>query len=201
MAPGLWGAVLANRRPYRFYKWYVNYLWVFGDKLWKSFQCTFLFLLEESLIKSPALEQIYLFLEIFCNENGIAGNNVMEMLENLSIFFGRNNYSSYRDATKLAQNCFITLFPPMPRKWHRKIKRIEKCMCSPQTSKSNCHFFGMGGNNVINQFCASFVAWWVTTFKMGAGWIGLISQWMRAYVDVKEDFWKRMKIQKNILEF
>ena len=109
----------------------------------------------------------------FCHENGIAGNNVMEMLENLSIFLGRNNYSSYRDATKLAQNCFITLFPPMPRKWHRKIKRIEKCMCSPHTSKSNCHFCGMGGNNVINQFCASFVAWRETTFKKSAGWIWL----------------------------
>ena len=109
----------------------------------------------------------------FCHENGIAGNNVMEMLENLSIFFGRNNYSSYRDATKLAQNCFITLFPTMPRKWYRKIMRIEKCMCSPHTSKSNCHFCGMGGNNVINQFCASFVAWRETTFKKSAGWIGL----------------------------
>ena len=63
----------------------------------------------------------------------------------------------------------------MPQKWHRKIKRIEKCMCSPHTSKSNCHFCGMGGNNVINQFCASFVAWRETTFKKSAGWIGLKS--------------------------
>ena len=105
----------------------------------------------------------------FCHINGMAGNKVMEMLKILSILFCRNNYSSYRDATKLAQNCFITLFPPMPRKWHRKIKRIEKCMCSPHTSKSNCHFCGMGGNNVINQFHASFVAWRETTFKKGAG--------------------------------
>ena len=91
----------------------------------------------------------------FCHRNGIAGNNVMEMLKNLSSFFSRNNYSSYSDATKLAQNWFITLFPPMPRNGTEKISRTEKCMCSPHTSKSNCHFCGMGGNNVINQFRAS----------------------------------------------
>ena len=60
----LWGALLVDRRRFRVYKWYVN-LSVFSDKLWKSFPCTFLFLLEETLIEGPALEQIYLFLELF----------------------------------------------------------------------------------------------------------------------------------------
>ena len=80
----------------------------------------------------------------FCHKNGIVGNNVMEMLENLSIFFGRNNYSSYRDATKLAQNCFITLFPPMPRKWHRKIKRIKNVCAHLTHPKATAIFVAWG---------------------------------------------------------
>ena len=110
---------------------------------------------------------------IFCHINGMVGNNVIELLEILSIFLVE----------------IITVHTTMPFLWQIKflwhyyptchfcgtenISRIEKCMCSPHTSRSNCHFCGMVGNNVINQFCASFVAWRVTTFKKGAGWIGL----------------------------
>ena len=46
LAPGFQGAVLTKRGRYRVYKWFVNYLWVFSDKLWKRFPCTFLFLSE-----------------------------------------------------------------------------------------------------------------------------------------------------------
>ena len=35
---------------------YVIYVWVFCDKLWQSFMCIFLFLLEEPSIKGPAVE-------------------------------------------------------------------------------------------------------------------------------------------------
>ena len=72
-------------------------------------------------------------------------------------------------------------YPPCHFCGTENISRIEKCMCSPHTSRSNCHFCGMVGNNVINQFCASFVAWRVTTFKKGAGWIGLIKKILKFY--------------------
>ena len=51
--------------------------------------------------RSRAGANLSLF-ENFCHENGIAGNNVMEMLENLSIFFSINNYSSYCHASFVA---------------------------------------------------------------------------------------------------
>ena len=39
----------------------------------------------------------------FCHKNGIAGNNVIKMLEIVSIFCCRNNYSSYHHASFVAK--------------------------------------------------------------------------------------------------
>ena len=173
MAPGLWGAVLVNRRCYRVIEWYVNYLWVFGNKLWKSFLCTFLFLSEELLIKGPALELIYLFLELFATKMALRVTTSLKCLKFFQ-FFVVEIITVHTTMPVLWQNKFLwRYYPPCHFCGTENTSRIEKYMFSPQTSRSNCHFCGMVGNNVINQFCASFVAWWVTTFKKGAGWIGL----------------------------
>ena len=173
MAPGLWGAVLVNRRCYRVIEWYVNYLWVFGNKLWKSFLCTFLFLSEELLIKGPALELIYLFLELFATKMASRVTTSLKCLKFFQ-FFVVEIITVHTTMPVLWQNKFLWhYYPPCHFCGTENTSRIEKYMFSPHTSRSNCHFRGMVGNNVINQFCASFVAWWVTTFKKGAGWIGL----------------------------
>ena len=59
----------------------------------------------------------------FCHKNGIAGNNVIEMLEILSIFCSRNNYRSYHHASFVAKQISMTLLPTMPFLWHRKYKQ------------------------------------------------------------------------------
>ena len=57
--------------------------------------------------RSSAGADLSLFV-IFCHINSIAGNNVVEMLEILEIFFNRNNYSSYHHANFVAKHISMT---------------------------------------------------------------------------------------------
>ena len=98
----LWGAVLPNRRHYKVNEWYVIYLWVFCDKLWKSFLCTFLFLSEESPIQGPALEQIYLFLERFATKMASRVRTSLKCSKIFLFLYSRNNYISTRHASFVA---------------------------------------------------------------------------------------------------
>ena len=59
----------------------------------------------------------------FSHKNGMVGDNVIGMLEILSIFCSRNNYSSYHHASFVAKQISMTLLPTMPFLWHRKYKQ------------------------------------------------------------------------------
>ena len=81
----------------------------------------------------------------FCHKKGIVGNNVIEMLEILSILCRRINYSSYHHASFVAKQISITLLPTTPFLWHRKYKQNRKIYVLTSHIQKQLPFLWHGG--------------------------------------------------------